>query len=86
MNIKKVKRISAIVGIVLIISMYVISLISALFASKAAPGLFLTSIFSTVVIPIMIYAFIATYKYVHKNDKPKDTDKAEPSEDPDQSK
>lgn len=86
MNIKKVKRISAIVGIVLIISMYVISLISALFASKATPGLFLASIFSTVVIPIMIYVFIATYKYVHRNDKPKDTDIAEPSEEADHSK
>jgi energy-coupling factor transporter transmembrane protein EcfT len=64
----KVKRIAAIIGVVLIASMYVISLISAFFATEKAPGLFLASVFSTIVIPIMIYLFIAVYKYVHKND------------------
>lgn len=64
----KVKRISSIIGIVLILSMYAISLISAIFASEKAPGLFLASIFSTIVIPIMIYAFITVYKRVHKDD------------------
>ncbi|MGB4657763.1 MAG: hypothetical protein WBI07_01125 [Mobilitalea sp.] len=65
---KKVKRISAIVGIILIASMYIISFISAIFATEKAPGLFLASVFCTIVIPIMIHIFIATYKYVHKND------------------
>jgi uncharacterized BrkB/YihY/UPF0761 family membrane protein len=65
----KVKRIAAIVGIVLIASMYIISFISAFVASEYSNGLFLASIFSTVVIPIMIYGFITIYKYVHKNDK-----------------
>ena len=64
----KVKRISSSIGIVLILSMYAISLISAIFASEKAPGLFLASIFSTIVIPIMIYAFITVYKRVHKDD------------------
>lgn len=69
----KVKRISAIIGIILIASMYLISLISAFFATEKAPGLFLASIFSTVVIPIMIYMFLETYKWVHRDD-PKITD------------
>mgnify|MGYP000899935438 CR=1 FL=1 len=69
----KVKRICAIIGIILISSMYLISLISAFFATEKAPGLFLASIFSTVIIPIMIYLFIATYKWVHRND-PKKSD------------
>lgn len=67
---KKVKRIAAMIGVILIASMYVISFVSALFASKYSNGLFLASIFSTVAIPIMIYAFITVYKIVHKNDKP----------------
>jgi len=66
----KVKRIAAFVGVALILSMYLISLISAIFATEQFPGLFLASVFSTIVIPIMIYLFIAVYKYVHKNDKP----------------
>jgi len=68
----KVKRIAATIGIVLIASMYIISFISAIFASKYANGLFLASIFSTIVIPIMIYGYINIYKYVHKNDNTED--------------
>lgn len=77
----KVKRISSMIGIILILSMYVISFFSAIFASEKAPGLFLASIFSTIVIPIMIYAFIAVYKMVHKDDLPKDYQKGEDSGD-----
>jgi len=71
---KKTKRISAIVGLVLIASMFIITVLSAFFASEKTPGLFLASIFSMVVIPIMIYIFIETYKYVHKNDVIEDQD------------
>lgn len=74
---KKIKRIAAVIGIVLISSMYIISIISAIFSSKQAPGLFLASIFSSVIIPIMLYCFVEIYKYVHKNDfkkLPEDTD------------
>ena len=74
---KKTKRIFSIIGIVLIASMYLITLISAFFASEKALGLFLASVFSTVAIPIMLYCFIATYRWVHRNDpdNSKDTDK-----------
>lgn len=64
----RVKRIASITGVVLIASMYLISLICAIFASEKAPGLFLASVFCSVVIPIMIYGFIVIYKLVHKND------------------
>lgn len=74
---KKVKRIGSIIGIVLLLSMYVISFIVAFFATEAAPGLFLACAFSTVAIPIMIYLFIAAYKYVHRNDKAKDKDEGD---------
>ena len=69
---KNVKRISAIIGIILILSMYLLSLIAAIFATEKAPGLFLASIFSTLVIPILIHLFYASYKWVHRNDPPKD--------------
>lgn len=61
---KKVKQISAIIGIAIIVAMYIVSLISSFFATEYAPGLFLASIFSTVVIPIMIYLFIMVYERV----------------------
>lgn len=62
----KVKRISAIIGIVAILSLYLISFLLAIFASDKAPGLFMASVFCTVIIPIMIYCFIAVYNRVHK--------------------
>ena len=68
----KVKRIAAIVGLVLIVSMYLISFLSAIFATEYSYGLFMASIFCTIVIPIMIYLFIAVYKMVHKKDETKE--------------
>lgn len=65
----KVKRIAAIIGLVLIVSMYFISFLSALFATEYSYGLFMASIFCTIVIPIMIYLFITVYKMVHKKDE-----------------
>lgn len=64
----KVKRIAAIIGIILICSMYLISLLSAFFASEYSNGLFAASVFSTIVIPILIWWFLTIYKWVHKND------------------
>lgn len=70
----KVKRIAAILCGILIVSMYVISFVAAITASEYANGLFLASIFCTIVIPIMIYGAIEVYKFVHRNDNPKDND------------
>jgi amino acid permease len=68
----KVKRIAAIIGLIFIVSMYLISFLSALFATEYSYSLFTASIFSTIVIPIMIYAFITVYKWVHKKDEPEE--------------
>jgi uncharacterized BrkB/YihY/UPF0761 family membrane protein len=76
----KVKRIAAITGIVLIASMYLISFISSFFAKEHAAGLFLASVFSTIVIPIMIYGFIAVYRYVHRNDEKNTSQELFPSD------
>ncbi|MDF2538322.1 MAG: putative rane protein [Herbinix sp.] len=70
---EKVKRVAALVGVVLMVSMYVIFLIISFFATEKAPGLFLSGVFLTLIIPIMIYGFVVIYKFVHRNDK-KDTE------------
>jgi len=69
---KKVKRISAIIGIIAILSLYLVSLMLAIFASDKAQGLFMASVFCTVIIPIMIYLFIAVYERVYNKVKPED--------------
>ena len=65
---KKVKRITAMVGVVLLLTLYLITLVAAVTASKHANALFLASAFSTIAVPIMIYAFMFVYRIVHKKD------------------
>lgn len=69
----KVKRVAAIIGVILILSLYILSLVSAFFAKQYSSGLFAASVFSTIVIPILIWWFITVYKWVHRNDKPANT-------------
>ena len=71
MNKSKAKRIGAIIGIVAILLLYITSLLIGIFYAKDNPGLFMASVFLAVIIPIMIYCFIAVYRHVHKNDKTK---------------
>ncbi|HHU73619.1 MAG TPA: hypothetical protein GXZ28_03210 [Clostridiales bacterium] len=71
---KKGKRILAIIGIVLILSIPVITFISAFFTTEKAPGLFLASLFSAVVIPIMLYFFIMIYRHIHRKDQEENED------------
>lgn len=70
---KKGKRTAAIIGVIAILSLYIISLFLGIFASDKYPDLFLASVFLAVVIPIIIYCLVAVYKYVHKKDIPEDT-------------
>ncbi len=70
----KVKRIASLVGVILIASMYLISFLSAFFATEYKNGLFLASIFSTIVIPIIIWWFLTFYKWVHRKDETFGTD------------
>ena len=71
----KEKRIAAIIGIIAILSLYIVSLLLGIFASDKYPGLFLASVFLAVIVPIIIYCIVAVYKYVHRNDQDTDTTK-----------
>jgi uncharacterized membrane protein YqjE len=59
---KKLKRILAIIGIVLLLGLYISTLLSAIFIPLISDDLFKVSIFSTVVIPCMLYAYMLIYK------------------------
>jgi hypothetical protein len=65
---KKAKRIAAIVGIVLIVAMYIVTLISSFFVTKYTNALFIASLFATFVVPVLIYAFLLINKLVNKKD------------------
>jgi uncharacterized BrkB/YihY/UPF0761 family membrane protein len=62
----RAKRIGAIIGIIAILSLYVFSFIIGVFFSDEYPELFMASVFLAVIMPIIVYCFIAVYRYVHK--------------------
>ncbi len=78
---KLIKRILALMGVVLIISVIVITFISAFFTTEKSNQLFLAGLFSAFTIPVMIYAYLLIYKLVHKKDYPEDINKKESSHD-----
>jgi uncharacterized BrkB/YihY/UPF0761 family membrane protein len=69
---KKMKRILALIGVILLLSMYALTLVGALIASPHSAALFQASIYSTIVVPIMLYAYMLIYRVLKKDsqDKP----------------
>ncbi len=63
---KKIKRILAIIVVIFLVSLYGLTLYAALTASPNSHALFQASLYSTVVIPIMIYAYMLVYKLLKK--------------------
>lgn len=57
---KNVKRIMALAGVVLLVLMYVMTLVFAIFDSSASHGMFWASVACTIIIPV----FIAIMKIV----------------------
>lgn len=55
---QKLKRILALVGAVLLIGMYLITLILGLTASPATQDMLMAAIVCTIVIPCLLYAFM----------------------------
>lgn len=63
---KKLQRILALSGAVLLLGLYVLTLISAILSTPYSAGLFKACLFSTVFIPIMIYAILLIYRVLKK--------------------
>ncbi len=55
---KKTKRILALTGAILLVCMYACTLIFALVDSPAFLGLFRASVAATILIPVLLYAYI----------------------------
>lgn len=60
----KAKRVLAIIGVILLVSMYGLTLISAFIDSPYSLSLFKASVFSTIAVPIFIYAIMLVYRLI----------------------
>ena len=61
------KQIVAVIGLLLIVAMYAVSIVFACLAKPGAEGMFMASIVATVIIPIVLYIFIALDKWARQN-------------------
>ncbi len=75
MNKGKVKRIFAIIGIVLIVALPIASILIAIFSKNF--GLFMASMFLVVIIPIMIHVAVTIYRRVHRKGEDETTSNKE---------
>ncbi len=79
---KKVRQILAILGVIVLVGLYAATLVCALSKSDNYMNLLMASVYSTVIIPVLIWAYSFVYKllknyYSEKNDK-EDDSKEEP--------
>lgn len=72
------KRAAAIIGLILIAALYLATLIFALIGSPFARSCLMASLFCTIVIPVMIYAYLMLLKMTNRTaDESADTDLAD---------
>ena len=64
---KKIKRLLAIIGILLLVSLYVITLVLALTDDPNTMAVFRASLYCTFLIPVLIWAYTFIYKLLKNN-------------------
>lgn len=77
------KRFGALIGVFLLVSMYLTTLLLAIFGSPDTLNMFKASIFATVLIPVLLYAYIMIYRFLSgMNDGSDDTDSGDTGSEP----
>lgn len=67
----KGQRITALVGVVLLLGMYLVTLIAAITTSPATPALFRMCIGSSILLPILFWLYIRFAKLMIERDREK---------------
>ncbi len=75
---KKIRRILAGIGAILLAGMYVMTLVFALMDSPMSGNLLMAAIACTIILPVLLYAFQLVYRVV-KRDDPDEEDAADSS-------
>ena len=63
---KKAKRILAIIGCILLVSMYVVTIVLAITDDPNTMNAFRASIYCTIIVPVLIWAYNFIYKLLKK--------------------
>lgn len=70
---KKTKQILALVGVILLVGLYIVTLILAITDNSGTLNMFFASVVATVIIPVLIWAYTFIYRLIH-DDKKKDSE------------
>lgn len=72
----KIKKVFALIAVILLVALYGSTVVFALSDSPNATYLFKASIFCTVIIPVLLYSYVLVYRiFGHKKeDKSSDSD------------
>lgn len=71
---KKVKRVLALVGVILLLCVPILLIIGAFTASPDSSALLMASLFCAIAVPVLIYAYMLIYRLVKKNNKEDEDD------------
>ena len=63
---KKVKRILAIIGCILLVAMYVVTIVLAVIDDPNTMSAFRASIYCTIIVPVLIWAYSFIYRLLKK--------------------
>lgn len=66
---KNLKRLLAVIGIILLAGMYILSFVFALTDNSNSGGMLMASLYATVFVPILLYAFLLVYKWNRHEDE-----------------
>ena len=62
----KIKRVVALLGVVILVGLYLITLILAFVDPTASKDWLKASIICTIIIPVFFYAYLLVYRYLKK--------------------
>jgi hypothetical protein len=68
---KKVKQILAIIGVIILVGLYISTIVCAVSASENFMNMLMTSIYASVIIPVLIWAYSFIYKLIKKDSEEK---------------
>ena len=69
---KKIKRILAILGAIILAGLYISTIVCALSSNENYMDMLMASVYATVIIPVLIWAYSFVYKMVKKNHEQKE--------------
>lgn len=63
------KRLFAILGVIILVVLYILTIITAVFDSSLNMGFFWASVAATILIPLFIWVAVRYYEYTHRDDR-----------------